>query len=280
MPASGPSDLSQFNTAVSFQLRAYLRTYRFLGLVAFTLVLALAFVGVDAYRGVDAVKATSPTASDFLAGFLNFLPDAVVLAAAFLGGDALAVDLAGGPGYLMLTLPVRRTTLLAGRYVAAAITGFSVALVYYAVAVGASLGFYGTVPAALLLSVAAALLFGLAALAIAFFFSSFFRTPAVAIVASMLILLLGFPSVTAIGTLAGPEPWFSLDYGSRVVATVLSSNFAHETVRHLAGARAGVSITIYEWNAYYVEGLLILAGYLLMFLLATWLVYRWKEVKG
>ncbi len=273
------SDLDQFRTAVRFQLRAYVRTWRFLGLLFFVAAVTLALLGVDVYRGADAVKATSPTASDFLGTFLGFLTYAVVVTAAFLGGDALAVDLSGGPGYLMLTLPVRRRVLLFGRFVAAALAGIAVALVYYAIAAASTFAFYGTVPVAIVLSFGGAILFGLAALAVAFFFSSFFKTPAVAVIASLLILLLALPVLTVIGTLTGSEPWFSLDYGAQIVSNVLASDFVHEKITTVPGGQ-GRSITIYQFAPYLWEGVAILVGYLAVFLALTFGVYRYREVKG
>ncbi|EQD53139.1 permease component of an ABC-transporter, partial [mine drainage metagenome] len=184
----------------------------------------------------------------------------------FLGGDALAVDLGGGPGYLMLALPVRRRTLFAGRFAAAAVTGAVIGLVYFAFGAGTVQYFYATIPAAILLSIGLAFLFLLAVLAVAFFFSSFFRNPTVSIVASLLILIIGFPVVTSAGVLTGVEPWFSLDYGSQAITSVLATNFAHETISHMGlGARRG-QLTVYSFAPYPWEGATIMAVYLGIFL--------------
>ncbi len=274
-------DAPQFWTALTFQIRSYLRTWRFLGLMLFVVGVSVAVLAVDIYRGSEVIKATSPTASAFLATYLGNVPTAIAITAAFLGGDTLAVDLAGGPGYLMLTLPVRRRTLLAGRYAAAALTGFAIALAYYAFAVAGSLWFYGTVPSVVLVSMGCAFLFGLAALGLAFLFSSFFRTPAVAVISSVLILILAFPIVTAIGTITGAEPWFSLDYGAGIISNVFSSNFQHEKVSQIQpGGPTGPTITLYQWSAYLPEGVVIILVYLAVSLALTYVIYRYKEVKG
>ncbi|HEV2166181.1 MAG TPA: ABC transporter permease [Thermoplasmata archaeon] len=275
------SDLSQFRTAFLYQLRSYLRTWRFVGLLIFVALVATAILAVQLHRGIDAVTGNNPSATDYLTGYLSTMVDAIVITAAFLGGDALAVDLGGGPGYLMLAQPVRRRTLLAGRFLAASVTGLAIGLVYYAYAVVAVVYFYGNVPGALGLSIGIAFLFLLASLAIAFFFSSFFRNPTVSIVASLLILIIGFPLLTSIGDLSGVEPWFSLDYGGGAITSVLSTNFVHETTMHLGGAGArGTSITLYSFSPYPWEGAVILTVYILVFLTLTFLVYRYREVKG
>jgi len=273
-------DLDQFRTAFLYQLRSYVRTWRFIGLLIFVTVVAAAIFAVQLHRGVATVTANSPTGSDYLSGYLSTISDAVIVVGAFLGGDALAVDLSGGPGYLMLSQPVRRRTLLAGRFLAAAATGAAIGLVYYLFAVVAVQYFYGSVPVAILPSIGLAMLFLLAVLAVAFFFSSFFRNPTVSIVAALLILILGFPIVTAIGTLSGVEPWFSLDYGSQAISSVLATNFQHESVMHIATGRRGGSIAIYAFSPYPWEGALIMAVYLAVFLGLSYVIYRFKEVKG
>lgn len=280
IPARIVSDVDQLRTAFSYQLRFYLRTWRFVGILIFVAVISAILLAVDVYRGSAYITTQYATASDFLANYLSYTSDAVVIAAAFLGGDALAMDLGGGPGYLMLTLPVRRYTLLAGRYSAAAVVAFAVILVYYAFATGASFTFYQSVPGALALSLAYAFLFGLAALAVAFFFSSFFKTSATAITATVLILILVFPILTGIGDLTGSEPWYSLDYASAIISQVLSSSFQHELITHLGGGKRGISITLYAWSPYQWEGIVIMLAYLVVFLALSYLVYMRKEVKG
>lgn len=273
-------DVDQFRTAFLYQLRAYLRTWRFIGLLIFVTLVSAAILGVQLHRGVATVTGNYATASDYLAGYLSSLEDAIIVTGAFLGGDALAIDLAGGPGYLMLSQPVRRGTLLAGRFSAAAVTGAAIGLVYYAFAAVAVQYFYGNIPSAILLSLGAALLFLLAVLAVAFFFSSFFRNPTVSIVAALLILLIGFPIVTAIGDLTGTEPWFSLDYGAQAITSVLSTNFTHEMVQHVGGGRRAGAIAIYTFSPYPWEGAVIMAVYLGVFLGLCYLIYRYKEVRG
>ncbi|EQD39334.1 permease component of an ABC-transporter, partial [mine drainage metagenome] len=170
---AGPaSDLAQFRTAFRYQLRAYLRTWRFVGPLIFVTAVSIVILAVQLHNGVAEVTANHPAASDELSAYLAEITDAVIITGAFLGGDALAVDLGGGPGYLMLALPVRRRTLFAGRFAAAAVTGAVIGLVYFAFGAGTVQYFYATIPAAIPLSIGLAFLFLLAVLAVAFFFSS------------------------------------------------------------------------------------------------------------
>jgi ABC-type transport system involved in multi-copper enzyme maturation permease subunit len=273
-------DLSQFRTAFSYQLRSFARTWRFLGLLIFVAAVSLVLLAVQLYNGASQVTANHPNAGDELAAYLAEITDVVIITGAFLGGDALAVDLSGGPGYLMLSQPVRRRTLFAGRYCAAALTGAAIVLVYFVFAAGTVQYFYGTIPASIGLSIALAFLFLLAVLAVAFFFSSFFKNPSVSIVAALLILIIAFPIVTEVGTLTGVEPWFSLDFGSQAITSVLSSNFTHEAITHLSTGRRGLSLTLYSFSPYPWEGAVIMGVYWVVFLLLSFVAYRYREVKG
>lgn len=271
-------DLPQFWTALAYQLRSYVRTWRFAGLLLFVVAVSAAILASDFRHGADYVHVQSATASAFLQGFLSSVGLVVGLAGAFLGGDALAVDLSGAQGYLMLTQPVRRGTLLMGRFVATALTVAALVLVYFGFAVAGTLSFYPSVPGAVVLSLGAALLYTLAVVAFAFFFSSFFKTPAVAIIASVLILVLGFPIATSLVTSLGSEPWFTLDYGATIITNVFAATFQHEVTRSFT--YEGATIDIHTWYAYLWEGVTILASYLAICLGLSYVVYRFKEVKG
>jgi ABC-type transport system involved in multi-copper enzyme maturation permease subunit len=62
---------------------------------------------------------------------------------------------------------------------------------------------------------------------------------------------------------------------------VLSTHFSHETITHLAGeGRRGTSIALYTFSPYPWEGALILAVYVAVFLVLSYVIYRFKEVKG
>lgn len=275
------SDFRQFQTAFAYQVRSYLRTWRFLGLLVFVAVIAAAILGFQVHRGIPMVTGNYASASDYLSGYLAEIVDVIVLTGAFLGGDALAVDLAGGPGYLMLAQPVRRQTLLAGRFCAAAVTGAAIGFVYYAFAATAVEYFYGTIPSAFVTSLGMALLFLLAALAVSFFFSSFFRSPTVSVVTALLILIIGFPIVTEVASLTGTEPWFSLSYGGSGITSVLATNFSHKTVTHIAvGGAQSTSIDVTTFSPYGWEAAVILAVYAALFLGLAYAIYRYKEVKG
>ena len=277
MPRPMLTSAAQWWIVLRRQFTFYLRSYRFIGLVAFVAVVSTAVLALQLHAGVATVKGNNPTVSDFLTGDLGLVSVAIILVAAFLGGDAIAIDFGTSSGYYMLVLPVRRIVLLAGRFVAALLATILVGLVYFAFTIAGAAYFYGagSLPGyALAQSLGLAALFALASLAVAFFFSSFFRTPAVGMIVTVLVLYLGLDIVTGVVELAGIEPWFSLLYGSDVISQVFNPAFVHSSTVEAAG------ITITTWRPFLWEGVEIMLGYLAVFLAVSTLIYERKESKG
>ena len=268
-------DASQLWTAFRHQSLFYLRTYRFLGLLAVTVALSVVSLGFALHAGTASVLATNPTASTYLGGYLSSVGFDVGLVAAFFGGDAIARDFGSATGYFTLVLPVRRSILLLGRYLAASLVSFGVLLSYYAFAAAGAWYFYGGLPLALVASLGLGALLTLAAVALAFFFSSLFRNPAVSMIVTVLLLWIVLPSVTStVGEFGGIEPWLSLSYGSQVVTLIFAASYAHDSLMTIG------PLTLHIFQPYIWEGISIMVGYLVVFLAVAGILYRYKEVRG
>jgi ABC-2 type transport system permease protein len=266
-----PSDRTQLITSVRRQFQFYLRTYRFLGLLAFVVIVVGAFLLVTIARNNPQANAGA-----YLANLLGPLPLFGIIVCAFIGGDAIAMDFGSGTGYFMLVLPVRRIVLLLGRYIAAFVTSLLLVLVVYALVLMGDGYFYGVagIPWSLVAqSLGLALLYVAAVIATAFFFSSFFRSPAISIVVTILILFLGLDIASGILTVAGVEPWFSILYAGDVITTVIVP------VAHQATIHAG-RFSITTWSPYIWEGIAIMLCYLFVFLPLSIVIYQFKESKG
>lgn len=273
--AQVPSDFAQYRTAAFRQWKFYLRTWRFIGLLLFVLVVVVTFTAISVYQGNS-----SSSAAQYLYGSVSSLGTFGVIIGAFIGGDAIAMDFGSGTGYFMLVLPVKRIVLLLGRYTAAFAVTMILISVYFFVPLLGGIYFWGAggIPwfdlgESFLLSA----LYGLAVLSAAFFFSALFRSPAVSMIATILILFLGFEITDGIVGGLGYEPWFSLLYAGGVIGLVLVPAPHHtETVLHAARR----TITVHTWNPYIWEGIVILVAYFVIFLVLSALIYQYKESKG
>ncbi len=269
--AAPPSDQAQFFTALRRQFRFYRRTNRFYGLLGFVLLVSIAFLVVTLVE-----NSNSGNAASYVASLLGAVPTFGIIICAFIGGDAIAMDFGSGTGYFMLVLPVRRSVLLLGRYVAACAVSFCLLLVVYATALlGASYFFgAGAIPwGTVAQSLGLALLYVLAVVATAFFFSSFFRSPAMSMVVTILILFLGFDIAQSIVSVAGVEPWFSILYAGDVITTVIVP-VAHKTTTGM-GRFHFTTFSPYIW-----EGAVIMLAYFVVFLGISLWIYQRKESKG
>lgn len=260
--------------AVRRQLAFYLRTWRFVGLLAFVVVVDGAFTAVQVAYGNS-----GSSAGDYLYSAIGPLGTFGVIVGAFIGGDAIAMDFGSGTGYYMLVLPVRRVVLLLGRYAAAFLATFALLLVYYAISVGGAVYFYGVIGipwSAFAESLGVAALLALAVLATAFLFSAFFRSPAVSMLVTILVLFLAFTVIDSLLIVTSVEPWFSLLYGAQAVALVFEGQ-PHETVTYGMGRR---HLTLHSWTPFVWEGVAILAVYLVVGLVLSVVIYQYKESKG
>lgn len=272
-----PSDFGQWRTAFYRQWKFYIRTSRFVGLLAFVLIVVVAFTAVSIYQ-----HASGLSGADYMNGAAGEIGTFGIIIGAFIGGDAIAMDFGSATGYYMLVLPVKRLVLLLGRYAAAFAVTVILILVFLAVPLLGGIYFWGVAGIPWLdlgETFLLAALYGLAVLSTAFFFSALFRSPAVSMVATILILFLGFLIIDAVvGTSLGYEPWFSLLYAGSVVGLPLVPQ-PHHTVSHTA-VGGGRTITTHIWYPYVWEGTAILFAYFVVFLALSALIYQYKESKG
>jgi ABC-type transport system involved in multi-copper enzyme maturation permease subunit len=273
------SDLAQWWVATESQLRHHLRTYRFFGLLAFIVGIALATLAFEFHAGAALVRFSElHSASEYLSDFLVYSGLIVVLAAAFFGGDALSQDFSSGTGYFTLVQPVHRSVLLAGRYASATLASAVVVGAYYLIAVLGAISFFpaSTVPWGLLgVSFGLALLYTLSALAVAFTLSAFFRTPAIGVLVTVLVLYVGFTTLQSVAELGGLEPWWSFSYAGGAIAEVLDTDFIH-----YQAIPVGANQTLTVWTPYPSEGAVVMLVYLFVFLGLSIFLYETKESTG
>jgi ABC-2 type transport system permease protein len=271
-----PSDFDQWVTAVRHQFRFYLRTWRFVGLLAFVLLVVVAFLVVTIVKDQAATSAAT-----YLDAAVSNLSIFGIIIGAFIGGDAIAMDFGSGSGYYLLVLPARRVVFLLGRFTAAFVLTLGLIAIFYLFPIAGAIHFYGVAAlpgGELAESFGIAVLFGLAVLATAFFFSSLFRSPAISMVVTILALFLGFLFVDGIvGSSLNVEPWFSLLYAGDAIGEPLVALPHHTSMTTQFGMRM---ITTYTWEPFIPEGVEILAAYFVVFLVLSAVLYSLKESKG
>ena len=274
-----PSDLEQWGIVAISQIRHYLRTYRFLGLVAFVGVVSALWLSLTLATSVGLLRFSYLNSiSEFLTDYVASSPLWVVLAAAFFGGDALSIDFHSGAGYYTLVLPVKRGVLLAGRYASALAVTLVVVFAYDLFGLIGATYTFGA-PAlpwgSLWLSFGLTILFAFAALSVAFCFSAIFENPAAGVLLTVLVLFVALSTISDVVQTAGFEPWWSLYYAGGAIPNVLDWQFVAVQTIPIGG---GLSET--AWSATAAEGAEIMLAYIAVFFSLSVYLYHRKESKG
>jgi ABC-2 type transport system permease protein len=163
-----------------------------------------------------------------------------------------------------------------GKWIAALAASTIIILVYAAVGIANSLYYFGlSLPNEFFLSMLFAWIFLVAALSFAFAFSSLFKSSAIAVLMSVIMLLFVFNVIdTVAATLAGIEPWFSITYGAGIVQSIFTVPYPPHVVSTPVGpGGGGFSLTFFTAPVW--EGLTILGIYFaVMAVLGLWLFER------
>ncbi len=273
-----PPSLEQIPKLARYQLREYLRSRRFVSLTLIILVIGLIISAVVGYYRGGLVSSVLAFYGSFWGGGIGLI---VVLAAVFFGGDAIAGEFQNRTGYFLMGLPIRRSTVYVGKFIAAFIASSAMVLLYFVILLANGVYYFGVnaFPWQLGLSLILALIYLSSVLGATFFFSSLFKTSAYGFVLTAILFLFGFTLLEdLISRLVNIEPWMVISYASSTIGGVfvptINWGFAG-TISHvhtLIGRRV-VTTTFYVSGI--GEGVLIMVAYLVLTAIAgLWLFER------
>ncbi len=259
-----PPSLPQIVKLARYQLREFLRTRRFVAMIGIVLAVGLILTAVTAhYRGglVADPIAFYGTAWAAAVGYL------IVLTAILFGGDAIAGEFQNKTGYFLMGLPVRRSTVYLGKYLAVYAAAATALLAYLALVVANGAYYFGVhaVPWQLGISVLLALLYLAAVVGVTFVFSSLFKTSAYGFVLTAVLLLFGFSLLQDyVSILVHGEPWMILTYAAGTVGSVFGGTvnwgWSGSWVLMHGEIEKNVVVKIYT-VAGVAEGVAIMLGY-------------------
>lgn len=209
-----------------YELLKQFRRRRFIGALIIVIFAQILMIGF--YHGLNIPEALSNPSigiiiqdtPELFAMFITSMSAIAILAAVFFSGDAIASEFEHGTGYMLFPNPVRRTTLVIGKYLACFIATAVILGLAYLISAGALVGFYGEVPFGILGSLAIALMMACCVISIAFAFSSALKGGMGATIATLLIFMVISPIISSSLAYAGYNPWFMPDRaGDAVGAT-------------------------------------------------------------
>jgi len=206
--------LSQAWLSVRFELLKHLKRRRLAILVVLATILPL----------LPLIR-TPDTAVVFAANSLSFMTVLIIVSAAMFAGDAVCGEFEKKTSLLLFSTPQNRSSIFAGKYLAALACTFLVVALWYIVLTletGALYG-WGEIPAEMWKSFATAMLFSSAAVGVAFLISSALKRSISATILVFLVLMMIMPIGVMIMTLLESEPWFIVTYSANLITTVLGT---------------------------------------------------------
>ena len=261
---------SRIGVFYSIYSRYFFRSWRFYGMLLVTIAL-VGGMSILFFTGGMKFPSSSSEFLEILTGNVNL---DIVVVAVFFGGDAFSQDFYSGTGLMVLTQPVSRPLIFSGRFLSSVTFGAIIVGVYYIGAAAASIAHYGNAPFALLASYGLAFLFLLSCLSFAFFFSALFKSISVSIIATFMLLFIGFLAIVQVMASMSLEPWFILTYAGNSISGVLLNPYpAHYTTYVIDG-----SLT----KAYFptlLESIVIMVVYLAITIILSLVAYVSRELK-
>ena len=265
-PAPTGSSMDQVLKLVRYQFRDYLRSRRYVLMMTIVGAIGLILTAVVAYFRPDGVV-NDPN------GFYGTLwgggaGAVIIFAGIIFGGDAIAGEFQNKTGYFLMGLPIRRSTIYVGKYLAALAASFTALVVYLLILFANGVYYLGgnAFPGAIAPAFLLAFVYLLALLGTTFLFSSLFKTSAYSILVVAVLFLFVFSILeTVLTDLVKIEPWMLISYASGAIGDVFAPSVnwgltATVVTTHIPTAGGGM-ITNTTYTPGVAEGVVIMLVY-------------------
>lgn len=252
----------------------YFRARRFYVMMAIVLVITgLLSFAIAYYRPAGLVGPGGTVLGFYATVWGSFISLLVIISTGFFGGDAISGEFQNKTGYFLVPNPIRRSAIYVGKWLAALAASTIMLMLYSLIMMANGLYYFpGSVPSEFLEAVAYAWIYLVAALSMAFAFSSLFKSSSISVFMSVILLLIAFPIIDLVSSaIAGVEPWFSITYGAEIVTQVL--NKTPTALTGGPGARAAFGL----FTPTVPEGLAILGVYFVVTAVLGLLLFQRKE---
>lgn len=270
-----PSDLQQVGVVAKYDILKYLRSRRLLGiLVIEALVLALITVLV----GTSNRPYTVDGVIEQYVGFVSIL---IILGATLFGGDAIVSEYQGRTGFLLFPNPVKKSSILAGKFASSVAAMSALLLIYYAAAIVAGLALGdGGMSTRVFASLGLALLYGISAISVAFLISSIMKGSTGALILTFALFFLIFSIITSlIGQLGGIKPWFMLDFAGGTLSNIMSDPYPVDRTMSVDIA-PGQSFTTYLFYPDVYLSIAVMVAYAVAAILLAYVFFRRREMSA
>lgn len=242
-------DLSQAWIVAVYEIRKYLRGRRLLGMLVLVALIVGLLLGLPPVLG--AKYASTPDA--FVATFTEFAGILIVLCGALFAADALSSEHEKRTGYFLFPNPVRRETIVAGKFLASLAASGFIVLLYYAAASLSAWAITGGLTVDIGLSALYALAYTVCVVGVAFLLSALLKGTVTATVLTFFLFTLVFTLVEGLLRAASVSPWFLPSAASGIIGDVLAppTTLPGPAGRFTAGFVPDVPTSLAVFGAYF-----------------------------
>ncbi len=208
-------ELENLGVVTWYEFLKHLRRKRLYWILGIVVVAELAVL-----IGLPVLGQDYPNDVMIMAALLSIGPSLATLGAVFFAGDAIAGEFERKTGYILFPNPVRRTTLVMGKYIACAAALLLLTLLAYLIVCVSLLAIYGHIPLETAKSFGLCLLFAGSVLSLTFLFSSISKGAMGATVITLVFIMIISGILDGVLALAGQPSWFLLSKAGDSIVTV------------------------------------------------------------
>lgn len=269
-----PSDMKQVGVVAKYDILKHLRSRRLLGMIAIEALVLLLITALPPLLG----HAYSSNADDFVNTYASFVTILVVIGATLFAGDAIVSEFQGRTGYLLFPNPVKRSTLLAGKFIASMGAMFLVIISYYLVVLLLGLGITGGFSVLGAESLLLAMLYSVAALAVGYLISSVMKGATGALIFTFALLFLILDIASSMLSLGGVKPWFILTFAGGVIANITTVPYPVDSTVNFGSGSQGMT-----FNNYIPDvglSIAVMVVYAIVSLLLAYVFFKRREMSA
>ncbi len=274
MATNYKSEISKIPIVVKYELLKQVRRFRLYGLLLIgSLVTAVAIVLAVSSR------ISGASALNFSLIIVEFgeVGNFALIGGVFFSGDSISSEFEHKTGYLLFANPIKRTTLLIGKYLSSCIACALIVSMPYLILSLSVIIMFGSFPVELLYSFLLAVLYASSIAALTFVFSSLFKGSMGASILPFLLLFFVFPLIGFAMGFGGIEPFMFLNYGGGTIVNTLSNPYPPHSFS-ISASSGGITLTITQFFAGLAEGIIIMVSYLVVSLILSALLVRRRQM--
>jgi ABC-2 type transport system permease protein len=209
------SEFEKLRVVTGYEFLKHLRRKRLYIILGLTLAAELAVL-----IGLPVLMDGYPDNIMVMAAMLSIGPSLATIGAVFFAGDAIAGEFEGKTGYILFPNPVRRITLVVGKYLASCAAVILLIIFGYLIVSISLFVIYGNVPIETASSFGLCLLFAGSVLSVTFFFSSVSKGAMGATVITLVFIMVISGIIDTVLIMARQPHWFMLSTAGDSIATV------------------------------------------------------------